>query len=154
MERVILAKRVEGSDHRTDHRAEGVGDEYNIRRSGAQSWSCETGGRAGERALIMAANILAFIQFDDNTPKGEPPFTNEPNVWSLEYDYTLWGCKDYRFIAAKSGLRNETARKPLIPLRGLARAGSPLFQKLVDEPFVGFLTYSEIIRCLEHHESP
>lgn len=99
----------------------------------------------------MAANILAFIQFDDNTPRDEPAFTNDPSLWSLEWDYGLWGCKDYDFIGAISGVRNQSGKEPLIPLRGCPPGNAPVLKKLEDEPFVGFLSYSEILRCLEHH---
>ena len=101
----------------------------------------------------MAANIIAFIQFDDNGPvEGQAPFTNEPSLWSLEWDYGLWGCKDYDFIGAISGIRNASGKAPLIALRGCPSGNSDVLMKLQDEPFVGYLSYSEIIRCLEHHD--
>jgi hypothetical protein len=100
----------------------------------------------------MAANILALIQFDDNTSESEPPFKNEASLWNLESDYGLWGCKDYGFIGAISGVRNQSGKEPLIPLRGWPGSGQPAFRELQDEPFVGFLSYSEIILCLKHHD--
>ena len=98
----------------------------------------------------MAANILAFIQFDDNSPLGDPPFSCEGSVWSMEWDLGLWGCKDYHFIAAISGVRNEGEVAPLIPLRGAPKSAAPGILSLKDEPFVGWLTHSEILSCLNH----
>ncbi len=98
----------------------------------------------------MAANILAFIQFDDNTPPEEPPFSCDPSVWSLEWDIGLYGCKDYRFIAAISGIRNESGKSPLFPLRGPPASNVPSIKELKNEPLVGWLTYSEILASLEH----
>ena len=102
----------------------------------------------------MAANLLAFIQFDDNTPDDRTPFTNEPNLWSLEWDYGLWGCKDYAFIGAISGVRSKDGKPPLIPLRGCPVSFRPPRRELQDEPFVGFLTHSEVVRCLQYHSIP
>jgi hypothetical protein len=99
----------------------------------------------------MGANIYAFIQFDDNTPQGGIPFTNEPSLWNLEWDLGLWGCKDYDFIGAISGIRNQSDKSPLIPLRGCPTGSSTTLKDLHGEPFVRFLSYSEILRCLEHH---
>jgi hypothetical protein len=99
----------------------------------------------------MGANIYAFIQFDDNTPQGETPFTNEPSLWNLEGDLGLWGCKDYDFIGAISGVRNQSGKNPLISLRGYPPGNSTALKDLGGEPFVGFLSYSEILKCLEYH---
>jgi hypothetical protein len=103
-----------------------------------------------EKQATMAANLLAFIQFDDNTPRGEPPFSCEPSVWSLEWDLGLYGCKDYRFIAAISGVRNESEKAPLFPLRGPPSSSVPSIKELKDEPLVGWLTYPEILASLDH----
>lgn len=99
----------------------------------------------------MGANIYALIQFDDNTPHGGTPFTNEPSLWNLESDLGFWGCKDYGFIAAISGLRIQPGQKPLIPLRGCPAGNLTALKDFRDEPFVGFLSYSEILQCLEYH---
>ena len=53
-----------------------------------------------------------------------------------------------------SGIRNENNKLPLIPLRGCPKSDSRIINKIRDEPFVGFLSYSEILRCLEHHDLP
>lgn len=102
----------------------------------------------------MAANILAFIQFDDNTPRDEPPFSCEASAWSLEWDLRFYGCKDYRFIAAISGIRNESGKTPLIPLRGAPPSAVPGIKELKDEPLVGWLTHCEILACLNHLDVP
>jgi hypothetical protein len=101
----------------------------------------------------MAANILAFIQFDDNSPVDAPPFTNDASWWNLKDDYGLWGCKDYDFIAAISGLRNKKGLPPLIPLRGCPAKPPHALKEYDDEP-IGFLTRSEILRCLAHCNLP
>jgi hypothetical protein len=103
-------------------------------------------------AIDMAASILAFIQFDDNTPKGEHPFSCEPSTWSLEWDIGFYGCKDYRFIAAISGMRAERGKKPLIPLRGFPPTFGPGLELIKDEPLAGWLTHSEILSCLDHFD--
>ena len=90
----------------------------------------------------MAASILAFIQIDDNTPHGEPPFSCDASVWSLEWDIGLYGCKDYRFIAAISGIRSETGKLPMFALRGAPASNVPIIKELEDEPLVGWLTHS------------
>lgn len=100
----------------------------------------------------MATNIIAFIQFDDNSPRGEAPFTNAPSLWSLEWDIGLWGCKDYNFMGAVSGVRNQRNKEPLIPLRGCPPGNERQFENLKDEPFVGFLSHEEVLRCLGHHD--
>ena len=102
----------------------------------------------------MAASILAFIQFDDNTPTGNPPFSCEASTWSLEWDLGLYGCKDYRFIAAISGVRNESGNPSLIPLRGAPTSSVRGIQELKGEPLVGWLTHSEILASLAHHAVP
>ena len=98
----------------------------------------------------MAANFLGFIQFDDNTPPDETPFSCEASVWSMEWDIGLYGCKDYGFIAAISGVRKENKKAPLIPLRGAPNSAAPGIKELQGEPLTGWLNYSEIVSCLEH----
>jgi hypothetical protein len=98
----------------------------------------------------MAANILAFIQFDDNTPRSQAPFSCDPRVWSLEWDLGLNGCKDYPFIAAISGVRNETGKSPLFPLRGAPCSRVARISELKGEPLTGWLTHSEILASLNH----
>jgi hypothetical protein len=41
---------------------------------------------------------------------------------------------------------------PLIPLRGCPDLNIPLYEKYKDEDLAGYLSYSEILRCLEHHQ--
>lgn len=98
----------------------------------------------------MGASILAFIQFDDNTPDGERPFSCEPSTWNLEGDIGLFGCKDYGFIAAISGVRIESGKTPLIPLRGFPPAIGLGLERIKGESLVGWLTHSEILSCLGH----
>ena len=98
----------------------------------------------------MGADIIAYIVFDDNTPRDEEPFTNEPSMWSLAGDHGLAGCKDYRFIAAISGIRNETGKSPLIRLRGVPKSENPIIRELIGDPSVGWLTSSELSACLAH----
>lgn len=98
----------------------------------------------------MAANIIAFIQFDDNTPRTDAPFSCDPSVWSMEWDLGLYGCKDYRFVAAISGVRNEGEKTSLFPLRGSPNSGVPGIKELKDEPLTGWLTHSEILASLDH----
>ena len=99
----------------------------------------------------MSANILGFIQFDDNSPIDQAAFTNDPSWWSFEGDDRLWGCKDYGFIAAISGIRNESGIPPFIALRGCPNNPPAALKEYHDDPFVGYLTRSEILNCLTHH---
>jgi hypothetical protein len=99
----------------------------------------------------MSRSVLAVIEFDDNTPPNEPAFTNEGSIWSLQEDWGLLGCKDYKFMGAISGIQDSTHKGPLIPLRGLPRNAAQSVKQLQDELITGWLTYNEIIASLEHH---
>lgn len=77
----------------------------------------------------MADNLIAFIQIDDNTPADQPAFSNEASTWNLEADYGLWGCKDYDFIGAISGVRSRSGGAPLIEPRGLPKGSKSRNQR-------------------------
>ena len=101
----------------------------------------------------MGADIKAFIQIDDNTPRNEPPFTNDPSTWDLSHDIGLAAGKHYEFYAAISGVRNQSGREPLYPCRGLPRSGCELpdsLKELAGDFNVGWLTLSEIHAALHH----
>jgi len=102
----------------------------------------------------MGADIKAFIQIDDNTPRDQPPFTNDPSTWDLRWDLGLYGCKDYRFFAAISGLRNDGAIQPLFPRRGLPPTGNSFDPVLAlqdeHDSYVSWLTLTEVRSALEH----
>ena len=103
----------------------------------------------------MGADIKAFIQIDDNTPSDQPPFMNDPSTWDLSGDLGLYGCKDYAFYAAISGLRNESDIEPLFPRRDLPETknqSDPIYSLLddIDDTFVSWLTLSEIREALTH----
>ena len=65
----------------------------------------------------MGASILAIIQFDRGIAGGQ--FSSGSSVWDLFRDSALFGCKDYKFIAAISGVRSEGGIVHPIPLRGV-----------------------------------
>lgn len=100
----------------------------------------------------MGADIKAFIQIDDNTPSDQPPFTNDPSTWDLSHDCGLSAGKHYEFYAAICGIRNEAAKAPLFPWRGLPRTANrhdPV-QCLVGDYNVSWLTLSEILAAFMH----
>ncbi len=103
----------------------------------------------------MGADVIALLQIDDNSPKTEPPFTNDPSTWDLSGDLGLKGCKDYQFFAAIAGVRNDSDIKPLITPRGLPPTSNkhdPIFALLdeLDDSVVGWLTLSEVDAALSH----
>ena len=103
----------------------------------------------------MGADIKAFIQIDDNTPSEQPPFTNDPSTWDLRGDIGLCGCKDYKFYAAISGIRNELGIEPLFARRNLPDTKNqfdPIHSLLddIDDTFVSWLTLSEIREAIGH----
>ncbi len=103
----------------------------------------------------MGADITAFIQIDDNTPPEQPPFTYDPSTWDLRWDLGLCGCKDYRFYAAISGIRNDTPTQPLFDRRGLPSINNDhdpvlALQDELDDTYVSWLTLAEIRRALDH----
>jgi hypothetical protein len=101
----------------------------------------------------MGADIKAFIQIDDNTPREEPPFTNHPSTWDLSHDIGLAAGKHYEFYAAISGVRNQSDRKPLYACRGLPSSGCDMpasLKELAGDFNVGWLTLSEIRAALDH----
>ena len=104
----------------------------------------------------MGADITAFIQIDDNTPSGEPAFTNDPSTWDLSEDYRLSSGKHYTFYAALSGVRNDSGIAPLFPCRGLPPRSSKQIRDCIDadDPNVGWLTLSEIHQALSHMKIP
>ena len=95
--------------------------------------------------------MYAFIQIDDNTPKDEPPFTNDPSTWDLSEDWRLTE-KHYDFYAAIAGVRNRFGIEPLYPCRGLPSNVSERIQKEIPTkaPNVGWLTLAEIHQALAH----
>ncbi len=112
--------------------------------------------RCSERGVqvggkIMSRSVLAVIELDDNTPAHSPPFSNEGSIWSLQEDWGLLGCKDYRFMGAISGIRDQTGKGPLVPLRGLPRSSALSVKSMKVELVTGWLTLPEILACLEHH---
>ena len=104
----------------------------------------------------MGADITAFIQIDDNTPSGEPAFTNDPSTWDLSGDYGLSSGKHYTFYAAIAGVRNDSGIAPLFPCRGLPPRSSRRICDHIDadDPNVGWLTLPEIYQALAHMKIP
>ena len=98
----------------------------------------------------MSADITAFIQIDDNSLPDEPPFTSDPSTWDLSGDLGLSGCKDYKFYAAISGVRNESGIEPLFSCRGLPNKTSKQIRDKIYAPNVGWLTLAEINQALQH----
>jgi len=100
----------------------------------------------------MGADITAFLQIDDNTRPGDPPFTNFPSTWDLSHDYGLASGKHYEFYAAICGVRNQSGISPLFACRGLPATGlQDLHQHITAaDPNVSWLTLSEIRQALQH----
>ncbi len=103
----------------------------------------------------MGADILAYLHIDDNSGSEQQPFTSAPSTWDLSGDVGLFGCKDYKFFAAISGIRNDSNCEPLIKPRGLPPTENQFdpINKLrdeLDDSEVGWLTLSEIEAALEH----
>jgi hypothetical protein len=100
----------------------------------------------------MGADIIALLQIDDNTPRDQPPFTNDPSTWDLSRDYSLSSGKHYTFYAAICGVRNESGIQPLFACRGIPPTGSGDVQQCFDnnDPNVSWLTTSEIYQALKH----
>jgi hypothetical protein len=99
----------------------------------------------------MGANIVAYIQFDDNSSKNALPFTNHPSTWDLSRDFKLAGERDYAFYAAICGVRDESGISPLFPCRGLPPNGWDKVQWFdSDDSNVSWLTLSEIHQALQH----
>lgn len=100
----------------------------------------------------MGADVTAFIQIDDNTPQGEPPFTNDSSTWDLSEDFGLSSGKHYGFYAAICGVRNESGIPHLFPCRGLPPGSSRHMRAHIDadDPNVSWLTLSEIYQALAH----
>jgi hypothetical protein len=100
----------------------------------------------------MSADITVFLQIDDNTRPGDPPFTNDPSTWDLSGDCGLSAGKHYEFYAAISGVRNQSGVPPLFPCRGLPSTGlSDLREHIeTDDPNVGWLTFAETLQALQH----
>ncbi|MGV3774663.1 MAG: hypothetical protein ACO1QB_17315 [Verrucomicrobiales bacterium] len=102
----------------------------------------------------MGASIIAFIQIDDNTPEGEPPFSGgHPSTWDLSHDIGLYGGKHYDLYAAISGVRNRFGREPLFPMRGLPPRccdWPKALSELAGDFNVSWLTLAEIRAALAH----
>lgn len=108
----------------------------------------------------MSLSVTMFIAIDDNTPNCETPFANPPSVWSLQHDYGLSGCKDYKFFAALGYPLAEYEYEggpypvPLIPLRGMS--GMPALppdihkQVSLEGDSLGWLSGAEFFAVLEH----
>jgi hypothetical protein len=100
----------------------------------------------------MGADITAFLQIDDNTRPNDPASTNDPSTWDMSHDYGLSSGKHYEFVAAISGVRNESCVSPLFPCRGLPPTGLRDLRERIDaaDPNVSWLTLSEIRQALQH----
>jgi hypothetical protein len=112
----------------------------------------DEGSPLSDGAIIpMGTDIRAFLAIDDNTPSGEPTFTNDPSYWNFSEDLGLSRGKHYEFYAAIAGMRNHSGIEPLIAPRGLPKH-HPSFAvaDLYDEYAVGWLTLGEIEAALEH----
>ncbi|MEW6735969.1 MAG: hypothetical protein AB1489_32040 [Acidobacteriota bacterium] len=105
----------------------------------------------------MGSSIDAFIEYDrtlwfNPSAIDVPPFSTIPEAIDLT-GFTLFRSgKDYLFFAAISGIRNQTNKEPLYPLRGLPSPISSEVEKFFDPdyPGQGWLTLSEIEAALTH----
>ena len=104
----------------------------------------------------MSADITAFILIDNDGSTDEPLFSNSTSTWDLSEDCRLCGCKDYKFYAAISGVRNKSGIESLFPCRGLPPNSSEKIRARIDaaDPNVGWLTLTEIHSALEHMKVP
>jgi hypothetical protein len=103
----------------------------------------------------MGTDIHAYLLIDDNTPQGQPPFTNDPSYWDLRNDIGLSWSHDYCFYAAIAGVRTDSRVEPLFPPRGLPNFPTPavyreIIEELDDRFAVGWLTLDEIRAALAH----
>lgn len=105
----------------------------------------------------MGVTFTAYLACDDNSSADEPPFTNDPSVWSLTSDFGLSACGEYGFFAALGyrDSRHPGFSDPLVPLRKV-----PVFQSgrtyyemdlWVEDDYVGWLSAKEVFASLEHH---
>lgn len=102
----------------------------------------------------MGTSIDAFIEYDRTLwfePNAiAPPFSTVPDAIDLTSFPLFRSGKDYHFLGAISGIRNQTNKKPLYPLRGLPSPISSEAAKGIDSSFdpdypgLGWLTLQEI----------
>jgi hypothetical protein len=109
----------------------------------------------------MGTSIEAYIEYDktllyDPTAGNVEPFSLVPEAIDLTTFTLFRSGKDYRFIGAISGIRNQTNKEPLYSLRGLP---SPIsseaargLNELFDPSFsgLGWLFLSEIEEAISH----
>jgi len=100
----------------------------------------------------MATYAYACIEFDDNTQRDEPPFTNDCSVWDLTGDYGVSTGKNYRLFAALAGVRREPdGPEPLYLPRGLPpNVSDAAREALASRPVTSWLTAREVREALTH----
>ncbi len=109
----------------------------------------------------MGTSIDAYIEYDrtlwfDANAVAIAPFSSVPEAIDLT-GFTLFRSgKDYRFIGALSGIRNQTTQEPLYGMRGLPSPISSEAAHGLDQffdpgyPGLGWLTLREIEMALAH----
>lgn len=105
----------------------------------------------------MGTTLEALIECDRSRlfegSESSAPFAGPTDDVLSFIDYTaLSHGKDYTFVAAISGRRNESGVEPLFPLRGLPPNPSVVAQRFLDpsSEFTGWLTFREIQAALAH----
>jgi hypothetical protein len=114
----------------------------------------------------VGTDIVAFIEFDEDwldwerwgKARGEElrqPFAGGNSIQSLTHGGSLYtGSKDHLFFGAIAGVRNQTGRPPLYPLRGSPTSLSWRVTRAIHDTgyeWAGWLTLSEINAALDHH---
>ena len=101
----------------------------------------------------MGVTFTVYVAIDDNTPDCKAPFSNDPSVWSMEWDYGLVSCGDRKLFAALGFDINHEYPPPLVPLRGVddaVRLPSVIAESLRGEEFTTWLNADELIRSVAH----
>ena len=109
----------------------------------------------------MGTSIEAYVEYDrtlwfDAGAVDIAPFSAVPDAIDLTRFTLFRSGKDYRFLGAISGIRNQTNHEPLYRLRGLpspmSSEASCGLAKLFDPDYsgLGWLTLCEIERAVSH----
>lgn len=93
----------------------------------------------------MSYQLLLFTQYDDNTPKSEPPFSNDASTWDLREDYFLPYGMDDRFRESVLGLTADAQPIGEPAKRGLPRLHHlSCVNQIADEDVKGWIAAAEV----------
>lgn len=101
----------------------------------------------------MSADLHCWIEYDAIE---NPPFASSNVDWEcvhLDEWFDLLGNKDYKFMGAISGIRNESKIPPLIPLRGCPPNPGHQVRRYMQDfgENIGWLFPHEVHVAIEHH---